>query len=88
MSAPAPTTQESTPKTRGFARRLLPLLVILAAAAAVYLTLGQGMISLESLVQHRAAIDAFVMSHRLLAVLAYIALYTGRWRSRCRARPS
>ncbi len=75
MSAPAPGTTEAAPKTRGFARRLLPLLVILVAAAAVYLTLGQGMISLESLVQHRAAIDRFVMGHRALAVLAYIALY-------------
>ena len=33
------------------------------------------MISLEALVRHRAAIDAFVMAHRALAVLAYIGLY-------------
>ena len=72
MSAPAPTARES----RGFARRLVPLLVIVVAAAAVYLTMGRGMISLESLIQHRAAIDIFVAGHRLLAVLAYIALYT------------
>jgi len=72
MSAPAPTARESG----GFARRLVPLLVIVVAAAAVYLTVGRGMISLESLTQHRAAIDVFVAGHRLLAVLAYIALYT------------
>jgi uncharacterized membrane protein YdjX (TVP38/TMEM64 family) len=72
MSTSAPTARE----TRGFARRLLPLLAIVAVAAAVYLTVGRGMISLESLVQHRAAIDAFVTEHRLLAVLAYIGLYT------------
>ena len=73
MSAPAPTARES----RGFARRLVPLLVIVAAAAAVYLTVGRGMISLESLIQHRAAIDQFRgMATGLLAVLAYIALYT------------
>jgi len=72
MSAPAPTARESG----GFARRLVPLLVIVVAAAAVYLTVGRGMISLESLIQHRAAIDVFVAGHRLLAVLAYIALYT------------
>lgn len=71
MAASAP----SPGKDRGFARRLLPLLVIVAVAAAVYLTVGRGMISLESLVQHRAAIDDFVMSHRLLAVMAYIGLY-------------
>lgn len=64
------------PENRRFARRLLPLLVIVAAGVAVYLTVGRGMISLESLVEHRAAIDKFVMSHRLLAILAYIGLYT------------
>ncbi len=72
MSASVPAPAES----RSFARRLLPLLVIVAIAAAVYLTVGRGMISLESLVQHRAAIDTFVMSHRVLAILAYIGLYT------------
>jgi uncharacterized membrane protein YdjX (TVP38/TMEM64 family) len=72
MSASAPYDGQ----TRGFVRRLLPLLVIVAMAAAVYLTVGRGMISLQSLVQHRAAIDAFVAGHRLLAVLAYVALYT------------
>ena len=72
MSVSAPSPADS----RSFARRLLPLLVIVAIAAAVYLTVGRGMISLESLVQHRAAIDAFVASHRALAVLAYIGLYT------------
>ena len=76
MSAPATKTQETTRETRGFVRRLLPLLVIVATAAAVYLTVGRGMISLESLVQHRTAIDQFVMSHRPLAVLAYVVLYT------------
>ncbi len=72
MSASAPSTRE----TRGFARRLLPLIAIVAIAAAVYLAVGRGMISLESLVRHRAAIDAFVTDHQVLAVLAYIGLYT------------
>jgi uncharacterized membrane protein YdjX (TVP38/TMEM64 family) len=72
MSASAP----SDGQTRGVVRRLLPLVVIVAMAAAVYLTVGRGMISLQSLVQHRAAIDAFVAEHRALAALAYIAFYT------------
>jgi len=55
---------------------LVPLLVIVVIAATVYLTVGRGMISLEALVQHRAAIDVFVMDHRGLAILAYIGLYT------------
>jgi uncharacterized membrane protein YdjX (TVP38/TMEM64 family) len=71
MSASAPSDGQS----RGFVRRVLPLLVIVAVAAAVYLTVGRGMISLQSLVQHRAAIDAFVTDHRMLAALAYMALY-------------
>ncbi len=57
------------------ARRLIPLIVIVLLAAAAYFTFGRGMISLEALVQHRAAIDAFVTEHRVLAVLTYIALY-------------
>ena len=44
-------------------------------AVAAYFMFGRGMISLEALVQHRAAIDGFVMAHRVLAVLAYIGLY-------------
>jgi uncharacterized membrane protein YdjX (TVP38/TMEM64 family) len=40
-----------------------------------YLTVGKGMISLESLVQHRAAIDEFVTGHQVLAVVGYVALY-------------
>ena len=42
---------------------------------AAYFAFGRGMISLEALVQHRAAIDGFVMAHQALAVLAYIGLY-------------
>ena len=72
MSASAPSFAQS----RGVARRLVPLLVIVVIAATVYLTVGRGMISLEALVQHRAAIDVFVMDHRGLAILAYIGLYT------------
>ncbi len=56
-------------------RRLIPLIAIVLLAIAAYFTFGRGMISLEALVQHRAAIDAFVTEHRVLAVLAYIALY-------------
>lgn len=56
-------------------RRMIPLIVIVLLAIAVYVTIGRGMISLEALVQHRAAIDAFVVEHRALAVIAYIALY-------------
>ena len=46
---------------------------IIALAGVAYLISGG--ISLESLVRHRAAIDDFVASHRLLAVLVYMGVY-------------
>ncbi len=68
-------SETSAEPPRSLIRRLLPLLVIVALAVIAYLTVGKGMISLESLVQHRAAIDEFVTGHGGLAVLAYVALY-------------
>ena len=68
---------ESTPQAnrpRSLIRRLAPLIVVVLLAAAAYVAIGRG-ISLEQLVRHRETIGAFVTSHRLLAVLAYIALY-------------
>lgn len=56
-------------------RRLLPLIGAAILAVAVYLVLGEGTVSLESLVQHRAAIDELVAGHRMLAVLAYVGIY-------------
>ena len=63
---------ESAPTfdSRGIARRILPLAAIIVLVGAAYL--ASGGVSLESLVPHRAAIDDFVLSHRLLAVLSYI----------------
>ena len=60
---------------RGFVRRVLPLAVVLLLAAAGYFAIGDGGISLEALVRHRATIDTFVVEHHLLAVLAYIGIY-------------
>src|SRR5689334_813435 len=56
-------------------RRMLPLAAIGIFAGVAYYCVGAHGISLESLVSHRTAIDAFVIEHRLLAVLSYIALY-------------
>jgi len=71
MSAsPAPDIQPG-----GFARRLVPLAVIIIFAGVAYFTIGEGGISLESLERHRATIDGFVAGHRLLAALAYIGIY-------------
>jgi uncharacterized membrane protein YdjX (TVP38/TMEM64 family) len=68
-------SETSAQRPRSLVRRLLPLVVIVALAVIAYLTVGKGMISLESLVQHRAAIDEFVTGHQVLAVVAYVALY-------------
>ena len=54
---------------------MLPLAAIGIFAGVAYYCVGAHGISLESLVSHRTAIDAFVIEHRLLAVLSYIALY-------------
>jgi uncharacterized membrane protein YdjX (TVP38/TMEM64 family) len=61
--------------TARLVRRLVPLAVILILAATAYLFLGRGALSLEALVRHRAAIDAFVTQHKALAVLFYVGLY-------------
>ena len=65
----------SADRPRSLARRLLPLIVVVLFAGAAYLVVGRSGISLEALVRHRMAIDDFVSAHRVLAVLAYIALY-------------
>lgn len=71
MSATPPTTD----RPRSLLRRLAPLIAVVLLAAAAYVLVGRGGISLEELVRHRAAIGAFVAEHRALAVLVYIALY-------------
>jgi uncharacterized membrane protein YdjX (TVP38/TMEM64 family) len=66
---------ESAPAfdSRGIARRVLPFAVVIILVGAACLAIGG--VSLESLVRNRAAIDDFVASHRLLAVLSYMGLY-------------
>jgi uncharacterized membrane protein YdjX (TVP38/TMEM64 family) len=70
-----PAAPPTADRPRSLIRRLLPLLLVVALAAAAFVVFGRGSISLESLVRHRMAIDALVNEHRLLAVLGYIALY-------------
>jgi uncharacterized membrane protein YdjX (TVP38/TMEM64 family) len=62
-------------KPRRLARRLLPLIAVVLLAGLAYYAFGHGGISLEALVRHRMAIEAFVAGHRVLAVLAFIAIY-------------
>jgi hypothetical protein len=60
---------------RGFAWRLLPLVVIVVLSAVAYFAVGEETISLHGLVRHRMAIFGFVSSHRMLALLTYIGIY-------------
>jgi uncharacterized membrane protein YdjX (TVP38/TMEM64 family) len=53
----------------------LPLIAVVLLAGLAYYAFGHGGISLEALVRHRMAIEAFVAGHRVLAVLAFIAIY-------------
>jgi uncharacterized membrane protein YdjX (TVP38/TMEM64 family) len=54
---------------------LAPLIAVVLLAIAAFIIFGRGGLSLGELVRHRMAVGAFVTEHRLLAVLAYIALY-------------
>jgi uncharacterized membrane protein YdjX (TVP38/TMEM64 family) len=60
---------------RGFAWRLLPLVVVIVLSAVAYFAVGDETISLHGLVRHRMAIFGFVSSHRMLALLTYIGIY-------------
>ena len=68
-------TPPSATRPRSLIRRLMPLIVVVLLAGAGYLLVGHSGISLEALVRHRMTIDGFVSEHRVLAVLAYIAIY-------------
>lgn len=56
-------------------RRLLPLLAVAAITALVFAMGWQRELSLENLVRHRAAIDDFIVAHRLAAIGAFMAIY-------------
>src|SRR4051794_369202 len=56
-------------------RRFAPVAVILLAMAAVFATGAHRHVSLETLVQHRMAIDAFIRTHGITAVAAYMVVY-------------
>jgi uncharacterized membrane protein YdjX (TVP38/TMEM64 family) len=56
-------------------RRLAPLAGLVALLVAAYATGWHRELSLETLVRHYAAIDAFIAAHRVAAVLAFVAIY-------------
>jgi uncharacterized membrane protein YdjX (TVP38/TMEM64 family) len=60
---------------RGRVRRFLPIVLIVLAMVAVFASGAHRHVSLETLVRHRMAIDAFIESHTLVAVALFIAMY-------------
>ncbi len=60
---------------RGLIRGLLTLLAVVLLAAGAYAAISDGGISLQTLIDNREAIDAFVAEHHLPALLCYIGLY-------------
>ena len=56
-------------------RRFLPLIVVVAASAAVLAMGWHRQLSFESLVRHHEALRAFIAAHEVSALAAYVALY-------------
>ena len=60
---------------RASLKRYLPLALVALAMAAVFATGAHRQVSLETLVRHRMAIDAFIDAHSVAAVAAFMAVY-------------
>jgi uncharacterized membrane protein YdjX (TVP38/TMEM64 family) len=56
-------------------RRFAPVVVVLVAMAAVFASGAHRHLSLETLVRHRMAIDAFMTHHMIAALAAFVAIY-------------
>jgi uncharacterized membrane protein YdjX (TVP38/TMEM64 family) len=71
--------QRSTSRTQGTnatrLRRFAPVAVVVLAMCLVFATGAHRQVSLETLVRHRMAIDAFIGAHSAAAVAAYMAIY-------------
>lgn len=78
-SPPMPIDEDTAaPATTGRWRRLwrfLPLAVIVILAVVLLVSGARHILSVETLVRHRAEIDGFIADHRLAAFAIYIALY-------------
>jgi uncharacterized membrane protein YdjX (TVP38/TMEM64 family) len=56
-------------------RRLVPLIVVLAASAMVFAMGWHRQLSFETLVRHHEALRTFIAAHEAAAVAGYVALY-------------
>ena len=69
------TTSCATGRPASWLRRFAPLAVIALAMIAVFATGAYRHVSLETLVRHRMAIDAFIDAHAVAAIAAFMAVY-------------
>ena len=69
------TRQTETESKRGWAARLLPLLVLLAAIVAVYALGLHNYLTLEQLAENRDALKSFIAENFLLALLIFAGIY-------------
>ena len=75
MTLQQPSAADAGGTSRTWLRRFAPIAVIVLAMAAVFATGAHQHISLETLVRHRMAIDAFISGNVVAAVGAFIAIY-------------
>jgi uncharacterized membrane protein YdjX (TVP38/TMEM64 family) len=66
---------EGEPRRRGLGWRLAPAVVIAALVVLAYALGLHRDLTLETFIQHRAAIDRFIAAHIVLALAAFVTLY-------------
>ena len=64
-----------TAPRRASLKRYLPVALVVLAMAAVFATGAHRHVSLETLVRHRMAIDAFIDAHGVAAVAVFMTVY-------------
>src|SRR5215813_15671944 len=74
MSLPQP-GPDATRRLRRMLVRLAPLGCLLGLLVLAYAMGWHRNLSLQTLVENNAAIDAFIKAHRIAAILSFIAIY-------------
>jgi uncharacterized membrane protein YdjX (TVP38/TMEM64 family) len=75
MTSSRPTVPESANTSGSRLRRFAPVVLIALAMVAVFASGAHRQVSLETLVRHRMAIDAFIDAHLCIAIAAFMAFY-------------
>jgi uncharacterized membrane protein YdjX (TVP38/TMEM64 family) len=75
LQQPSPAEPHAGGGARTRVRRFAPIAVVVLAMAAVFASGAYRHVSLETLVRHRMAIDAFLADHAIAAVGVFVAIY-------------